>query len=179
MYVYIYIHIDTYTYTNIYIYIYIYTHTHTYIYVHCSCLQIPQMRVADLITDGCEPPCGCWDLNSGPLEEQSVFLPAEPSLQPLVTLLVQHYPEFGQCHQLVCLSGTPDQFINTVLHSGLPWSLPTPARIIYLSQPLFSRTWVLHAKIWACRVYSQHVTVPNSWHWTVQREHMHVITHLP
>jgi hypothetical protein len=31
--------------------------------------------------DGCEPPCGCWDLNSGPLEEQSVLLPAEPSLQ--------------------------------------------------------------------------------------------------
>jgi hypothetical protein len=21
--------------------------------------------------DGCEPPCGCWDLNFGPLEEQS------------------------------------------------------------------------------------------------------------
>jgi hypothetical protein len=28
-------------------------------------------RESDLITDGCEPPCGCWDLNSGPLEEQS------------------------------------------------------------------------------------------------------------
>jgi hypothetical protein len=28
--------------------------------------------------DGCEPPCGCWDLNSGPLEEQSVLLTAEP-----------------------------------------------------------------------------------------------------
>jgi hypothetical protein len=35
-----------------------------------------------LIEDGCEPPCDCWDLNSGPLEEQSVLLPAEPSLQP-------------------------------------------------------------------------------------------------
>jgi hypothetical protein len=23
------------------------------------------------VTDGCEPPCGCWDLNSGPSEEQS------------------------------------------------------------------------------------------------------------
>jgi hypothetical protein len=32
---------------------------------------------------GCEPPCGCWDLNSGPLEEQSVPLPAEPSLELL------------------------------------------------------------------------------------------------
>jgi hypothetical protein len=32
--------------------------------------------------DGCEPPCGCWDLNSGPSEEQSVLLTTEPSLQP-------------------------------------------------------------------------------------------------
>ena len=45
------------------------------------------MRALDLITDGCEPPCGCWDLNSGPLEEQSVLLTAEPSLQPLKTTL--------------------------------------------------------------------------------------------
>jgi hypothetical protein len=29
----------------------------------------------------CEPPCGCWDLNSGPLEEQSVLLTPEPSHQ--------------------------------------------------------------------------------------------------
>jgi hypothetical protein len=42
-----------------------------------------QKKVSDLIMDGCEPPCGCWDLNSGPLEEQSVRLTAEPSLQPL------------------------------------------------------------------------------------------------
>ena len=37
----------------------------------------------DLITGGCEPPCGCWDLNSGPLEEQPVLLTADPSLQPI------------------------------------------------------------------------------------------------
>jgi hypothetical protein len=37
--------------------------------------------VSDLVTDGCEPPCGCWDLNSGPSEEQSVLLTTEPSLQ--------------------------------------------------------------------------------------------------
>jgi hypothetical protein len=41
-------------------------------------------RAPDLITVGCEPPCGCWKLNSGPLEEQSVLLTTEPSLQPLV-----------------------------------------------------------------------------------------------
>jgi hypothetical protein len=41
-----------------------------------------QKRVSDLIMDGCEPPCGCLDLNSGPSEEQSVLLTTEPSLQP-------------------------------------------------------------------------------------------------
>jgi hypothetical protein len=38
--------------------------------------------VSDLITNGCEPPCGCWDSNSEPSEEQSVLLTAKPSLQP-------------------------------------------------------------------------------------------------
>jgi hypothetical protein len=38
--------------------------------------------------DGCEPPCGCWDLNSGPLEEQSVLLTAEPSLQPQEVIIL-------------------------------------------------------------------------------------------
>jgi hypothetical protein len=42
------------------------------------------LRASDPITDGCEPPCGCWKLNSGPLEEQSVLLATEPSLQPLL-----------------------------------------------------------------------------------------------
>jgi hypothetical protein len=36
----------------------------------------------DPITDGCEPPCGHWELNSGPLKEQSVLLTTESSLQP-------------------------------------------------------------------------------------------------
>jgi hypothetical protein len=40
------------------------------------------------ITDGCEPPCGFWELNSGPLEEQSVLLNTEPSLQPHTVVLV-------------------------------------------------------------------------------------------
>jgi hypothetical protein len=45
-----------------------------------------QKRESGLVTDGCELPCGCWDLNSGPSEEQSVLLTAEPSLQPPVIL---------------------------------------------------------------------------------------------
>ena len=33
------------------------------------------------VTDSCELPCGCWDLNPGPLGEQPVRLTAESSLQ--------------------------------------------------------------------------------------------------
>jgi len=41
-----------------------------------------QKRASDFITDGREPPRGCWDLNSGPLEKRSVLLTTEPPLQP-------------------------------------------------------------------------------------------------
>jgi hypothetical protein len=54
----------------------------------CSCLNTHQKRESEFITDGCEPPCGCWDLNSGPSEEQSVLLTTEPSLQPLTIILL-------------------------------------------------------------------------------------------
>ena len=37
--------------------------------------------------DGCEPPCGCWELNSGLLEDHSALLTPEPSLQSLTLLI--------------------------------------------------------------------------------------------
>jgi hypothetical protein len=33
-----------------------------FIWVHC--FHTHQKRASDPITDGCEPPCGCWELNS-------------------------------------------------------------------------------------------------------------------
>ncbi|KAL6091584.1 hypothetical protein STEG23_001239 [Scotinomys teguina] len=45
---------------------------------------LEQMQVSDplkRVTDICEPPCGCWELNLGPLKKQSVLLTAEPSFQ--------------------------------------------------------------------------------------------------
>ena len=51
------------------------------------------------------PPCSCWELNSGPLEEQPVLLTSEPSLQ----LYYPHYTEKGlrcqQGHKAVILLG--------------------------------------------------------------------------
>jgi len=48
--------------------------------VHCSCLLTYKKRASDSFTDGYEPLYGCWELNSGPLEEQPVLLTTEPSL---------------------------------------------------------------------------------------------------
>ena len=39
----------------------------------------PEEVVRYHYTDGCEPPCGFWELNSEPLEEQSVLLTTEPN----------------------------------------------------------------------------------------------------
>lgn len=40
-----------------------------------------QKKASDLIVDVCEPPCGCWKFNSGPLGEQTGLLTSsEPSL---------------------------------------------------------------------------------------------------
>jgi hypothetical protein len=54
-------------------------------YVSTLSAYIPafQKRTLGPIADGCEPPCGCWELNSGPLEEKPVLLTAESSLQSL------------------------------------------------------------------------------------------------
>jgi hypothetical protein len=32
------------------------------------------------VTDGCEPPCECWELNPGPLKEKQILSTTEPSL---------------------------------------------------------------------------------------------------
>lgn len=37
-----------------------------------------QTRPSDPLIDGCEPTCGCWELNSGPLEEQPVSRISNP-----------------------------------------------------------------------------------------------------
>jgi hypothetical protein len=61
--------------------------------IYFMCMSTPaastsacQKRASDPNVGGYEPPCGCWELNSGPLEEQSMLLPAEPSLQPTIIL---------------------------------------------------------------------------------------------
>jgi hypothetical protein len=62
-------------------YIYVYKHIYAYEYAVFSTLES--------LTDGCESPCGCQELNSGPLEEQLLLLTAEPSVQLLVRGLIK------------------------------------------------------------------------------------------
>lgn len=47
-----------------------------------ACTTLGQKRALDPTIDGCVPPYGFWELNAGPLEGQSMFLSAAPSLQP-------------------------------------------------------------------------------------------------
>jgi hypothetical protein len=49
-----------------------------------ACIPVCKKRASELTIDNCKLPCGCWELNSGPLEEQLVFFTAEPSLQPTI-----------------------------------------------------------------------------------------------
>ena len=47
----------------------------------CICLNAHQKRASNPITGACESPCVFWELNSGPVEEKSVLLTTESSLQ--------------------------------------------------------------------------------------------------
>jgi hypothetical protein len=49
--------------------------------LYLLCTPPCQKRTSDHIIDGCEPPYGCWELSSGPLEEQPVLLTIESTLQ--------------------------------------------------------------------------------------------------
>ena len=78
------------------------------IWVICSCLQTLQKRASDLFTDGCEPPCGCRDLSSGPLEEQSVLLTMKPSPQPIKSLQAIKYFLIVQFFYILCSFSLPN-----------------------------------------------------------------------
>ena len=102
-----------------------------HIKVHYSCLQTHQERVSDPITDGCEPPCGCWDLSSGPLEDQSVLLTTEPSLQPpflpfppsVSSWCSLNFFSWGDIHKCLFVpdSGTHGSPKKRLLHLSLAW----------------------------------------------------------
>jgi hypothetical protein len=91
----------------------------------CNYTEAVFQHSRDLTMDGFESPCGCWDLNSGPSEEQSVLLTAEPSLQPqsksLNRLTWHPFLFISPCSILQgppCSSDTPSSFWTSVLSRG-------------------------------------------------------------
>ena len=57
-----------------------------------ACLYEVSDSLRSGVIDSCELPCGCWGMNTGhPLEEQPVFLTAEPSLQPQTSVSFSLY----------------------------------------------------------------------------------------
>ena len=73
-----------------------------YVYIMCkytaAVFRHPRREHQISLRGGCEPPPGCWDLNSEPSEEQTVFLTAEPSLQPLNLRFLRVYRTQGNLH---------------------------------------------------------------------------------
>lgn len=66
---------------------------HVYMYV-CYIHATPVGAKEDIsllgtgVPVGCEPPCRCWEVNPGPLEEHPVLLTSKPSLQPLALIII-------------------------------------------------------------------------------------------
>ena len=69
-----------------------------YVCIQCMCLMPKESRTGYRfpgtgVTDDSELPCGCWELNLGPLEEQPVRLATEPSLWAILVILSVHYTQ--------------------------------------------------------------------------------------
>ena len=62
------------------------------------------------VMNDCEPPCGCWELNPGPLQDQPVLLTSEPSVHSQPSLSVTNFL-------------LPEIFGMFIFHSCLlPWN---------------------------------------------------------
>lgn len=93
------------------------------------CLLYPQRTASDRLgwelhrssrmgaTDGCELPCGCWELYPGPLEEQSVLLTTPMGNEPsphslgLFIIRIKTTPMF-LCSVLLYIFGVPKKFLK-------------------------------------------------------------------
>jgi hypothetical protein len=94
-----------------------------FIWVHSRYLQTHQKRASDHIIDCCEPPCGCWELNSGPLEEQTVLSISKPSFCDSLWLTVTHsYISTFWIHSEILAVSTVhlENFTNTDMLINLP-----------------------------------------------------------
>ena len=57
---------------------------------------------------------GCWELNLGPLEKESVLLTAEPSLQPPVPLITCFQFSHQHLSKSISKSHVAHEFMNVI-----------------------------------------------------------------
>ena len=74
-------------------------------------------------SDSCELPCGCWELNLGPREEQSVLLSTKPSLQPAFPLFKDSPTLLFFTDFFLSFSRTSDIFQTRSLNLSNPYCL--------------------------------------------------------
>ena len=87
------------------------------------------------VTDGSQPPCGCWELYPSPLQKQSALSTARPSLEPHLSLfLTCAFFAFDLCVCHLCSDGLRGQ------RHQIPWG--------WNYKPL---TWVLGNKLKSLR----------------------------
>jgi len=77
------------------------------------------------VTDRCELPCGCWELNLGPLEEQLVFLTPEPSLQP-----IRYQIQSEACSSVSAFVSLNQPFLPTTPQEGPQGCLHGPGVVV-------------------------------------------------
>ena len=130
-----------------------------YIYsILSTCTPAGQKGAPDLITDGCEPPCGCWELNSGPLEELAMLLTTQPSLQSKRRVFEWYSLAFKEGLLKILHTGPHSSFMKLNIYEALPleaksWVTSLKGRVYgwkckkdeYLYIELLSRT---HSQRW-------------------------------
>ena len=114
-----------------------------------------------VVTGSCQLPCGCWELNPGPLEEQSVMLTAKPSSQPSNTLLklsilqIRYYCScFCKCSENYFLFVVFDPLIanvSVVMVYSLSFTLLSPSyfvSLILIFNVLAKNSIISHQPFW-------------------------------
>ena len=102
------------------------------------------------MTDGCEPPCGCWELNWKRLEEHSVLLTSEPSLQPgfVVFIKLENILEHCLFKYFLFLSLSSPSGAPTT-HSWPPEAPRSPCSFLFLLfQNVLCSMWMLSIVSW-------------------------------
>ena len=112
-----------------------------YIWVLCLHVHLHARRGHQIpFIDGHEPPCGCCELNSGPLEGQPVLLTTEPSHRPLAWYFVHlslclahiHLTPLPIC--FLCFASNSVTGFDATFYQKLIYPPPRRQRLLLMQQ---------------------------------------------